>query len=231
MSLKIRLKNLGLLKHAEFSLGDLTLICGENNTGKTYATYALYGFLDSWIKHIRFPVSDAHVQHLLTNIILDIDLAEYIEIADQMLTEACRRYTDQLSTVFAAPEGRFRNSDFRVYTGVLNDILDKECEGGIEFNKLPAFHYLKKKGSEELTVMRSLSMVQGEEVGALAVEDAIRSIVGNVIFPTLFLTLLSPQLSALGLLFFGETSILLLGTSHLKEWDERFNITLVTLFQ
>ena len=46
MSLKIELKNLGILKHAEFSLGDLTLICGENNTGKTYADYALYGFLN-----------------------------------------------------------------------------------------------------------------------------------------------------------------------------------------
>ena len=54
MSLKIRLKNLGILKHAEFSLGDLTVICGENNTGKTYAAYALYGFLDSWIKHDPF---------------------------------------------------------------------------------------------------------------------------------------------------------------------------------
>ena len=29
MSIKIELKNLGILKHAEFSLGDLTLICGE----------------------------------------------------------------------------------------------------------------------------------------------------------------------------------------------------------
>ena len=42
--MKITLKNLGILKQAEFSLGDLTIICGENNTGKTYATYALYGF-------------------------------------------------------------------------------------------------------------------------------------------------------------------------------------------
>ena len=37
-----------VLKHAEFSLGDFTIICGENNTGKTYVTYALYGFLDLW---------------------------------------------------------------------------------------------------------------------------------------------------------------------------------------
>ena len=76
MSLKIRLKNLGILKHAEFSLGDLTLICGENNTGKTYAAYALNGFLNSWREHLRFPVSDAHVQGLLTNIVMKIDLTK-----------------------------------------------------------------------------------------------------------------------------------------------------------
>ena len=192
MSLKIKLKNLGILKHAEFSLGDLTLICGENNTGKTYAAYALHSFLHDWHKHISFPVSDDHVQRLLTNIVIKIDLAEYVEMADQMLAEACKRYTDQLDTIFAAREGRFRNSEFRVQTGALNDIFDKEYEGTIEVHKLPAFHYFKKKESEELAVYRSMSMVYGEDVGAFAVEDAIRSIVGNVIFsdslPTPFIS-------------------------------------------
>ncbi|MFQ3680410.1 MAG: AAA family ATPase [Pseudanabaenaceae cyanobacterium] len=46
--MKIFLKNLGPLKQAEFTLGDLTIICGKNNTGKTYATYALFGFLHAW---------------------------------------------------------------------------------------------------------------------------------------------------------------------------------------
>ena len=41
-------ENLGLLDQADLEIADLTLICGENNTGKTYATYAVYGFLRSW---------------------------------------------------------------------------------------------------------------------------------------------------------------------------------------
>ena len=44
-NMKVKIKNLGILKQAEFSLGDLTIICGGNNTGKTYATYSLFGFL------------------------------------------------------------------------------------------------------------------------------------------------------------------------------------------
>lgn len=46
--MKFKFEKLGLLDEAELELADLTIICGENNTGKTYATYAVYGFLRSW---------------------------------------------------------------------------------------------------------------------------------------------------------------------------------------
>lgn len=48
MSGRFRFSNLGPIKSAELSLGELTLIAGKNNTGKTYLTYALYGFLKMW---------------------------------------------------------------------------------------------------------------------------------------------------------------------------------------
>lgn len=44
----INIKNLGVISEANFTVGDLTVICGKNNTGKTYLTYATYGFLDYW---------------------------------------------------------------------------------------------------------------------------------------------------------------------------------------
>ena len=66
MSLTVRLKNIGILKQAEFSLGDMTLICGENNTGKTYATYALYGFLQSWSRFSPVLISEDQIRNLFT---------------------------------------------------------------------------------------------------------------------------------------------------------------------
>ena len=48
--MKVTIKHLGALDQAEFSLGDLTIICGCNNTGKTYATYALLDFSHSGAK-------------------------------------------------------------------------------------------------------------------------------------------------------------------------------------
>jgi len=41
-------KNIGPVKNAEMELGDLTIIAGRNNTGKTYLVYTLYGFLAMW---------------------------------------------------------------------------------------------------------------------------------------------------------------------------------------
>lgn len=44
--MKFTFKNLGPIKDAELELGELTIIAGRNNTGKTYIAHALYGFLD-----------------------------------------------------------------------------------------------------------------------------------------------------------------------------------------
>ncbi len=43
-----RFTKIGPVDHADITLGDLTIIAGRNNTGKTYLVYALYGFLKQW---------------------------------------------------------------------------------------------------------------------------------------------------------------------------------------
>ena len=155
--MRIRLKNLGILKQAEFSLGDLTIICGENNTGKTYATYALYGFLQSWREHIDFSISDVQIQRLLVDGVLNIDLSQYVKTANQILAAACARYNRQLDKVFAAAEGRFSNSEFQIQVGT-PDILDIEYEPEMmsthSDNWKPDgewhFSCIKRKGTEEV---------------------------------------------------------------------------------
>lgn len=43
--MKLTLSNIGKIKKSDIKLGKLTLLCGRNNTGKTYITYSIYGFL------------------------------------------------------------------------------------------------------------------------------------------------------------------------------------------
>ena len=185
MSLKIELKNLGILKRAEFSLGDLTIICGKNNTGKTYAAYALYGFLQLWRGLIDFGVSGAQVRRLLTDGGIKIGLRGYAEKADELLAAACKRYTDELDSVFAATEGRFLSSEFHIQTGAI-DIRDKEFkrEMGVAPERL--LSYAKKKGSEELTVSLLVEKELGPKIDPDFAKSAINFIIGYAIFSHFF---------------------------------------------
>ena len=182
MSLKIRLKNLGILKQAEFSLGDLTLICGKNNTCKTYIACALYAFLNAWRGLTEFGVNTTQIQRLLTDGGIKIGLAGYVERADRLLAEACKRYTNQLdSMVFAATEGRFRNSEFHIEIEAI-DIRDKEFkrEMGIAHERF--LRYSKEKGSEELTVSLVVKRGQEREIDPFFTERSVNFIIGNAIF-------------------------------------------------
>ena len=181
MSLKIRLKNLGILKHAEFSLGDLTLICGKNNTGKTYAAYALHGFLQLWRGLVDFGVSGAQVRRLLTDGRIKIRLAGYVQKADRLLAAACKQYTEQLDDVFAVTEDRFRNSEFHIQTEAIN-VRDKEFshEVGIIFARFLA--YSKEKGSEDVTVNLVIDKDIAQQIDPDFVKGAINFIIAHSIF-------------------------------------------------
>lgn len=54
--MKVSLRKVGMLDEAEFEVGDLTIICGDNNTGKTYATYGLYGYLNFIKNHATYAI-------------------------------------------------------------------------------------------------------------------------------------------------------------------------------
>lgn len=186
MTMKIRLKNLGIVKKAEFSLGDLTIICGANNTGKTYATYALYGFLQSWNQHIPIHVSDSIITALFENGVVHIDLTPYAQEAQQSIAQACRDYTRQLDRIFAAQTGRFRDSEFHIQIEP-PDILDKEYERKIRrtANDL-LFTCLKSKGSADLTVTLLVERERGREIVPYLAEDVIRNTIIEIIFSNFF---------------------------------------------
>lgn len=54
--MKFGFKNIGPIAEAELELGDLTIIAGHNNTGKTYLVYTLYGFLKKRFASLDFEI-------------------------------------------------------------------------------------------------------------------------------------------------------------------------------
>ena len=77
-----RFKNLGPIEEAELELGDLTIIAGRNNTGKTYMVYALYGYLKTWRELRPLKLADSLIDNALKAVSLTLE-----ELTSRVLAE------------------------------------------------------------------------------------------------------------------------------------------------
>jgi len=109
--MKISIKNLGAIKQAEFTLGELTIICGGNNTGKTYATHATYGFLDYLRSNAAFPVDRDAIDRLFNEGSVQISLVPYVDNISKHLNEVAKKYSKILYRIFAGNEKQFEASE------------------------------------------------------------------------------------------------------------------------
>ncbi len=180
--MKIKVKNLGILKQAEFTLGDLTIICGNNNSGKTYATYALFGFLDTWKEHVSIKIPSEAIEQLLSKGVIKIDLQQYIDNIDTIIADACTSYTKSLSKVFASPENYFNTTYFQVFLEKSNLKLIDSIKGEINApdGNTVIISMIKSQDSTEF-VVTSVSPQIANEIPASFMQDYIETIITNSI--------------------------------------------------
>ncbi|MCL2147620.1 MAG: ATP-binding protein [Synergistaceae bacterium] len=113
--MKVTVNNLGILSQAEFEISDLTIICGANNTGKTYATYALYGFLAFWNENFEPKLlKKDEIEKLFRDGSVKIALEDIEKKSEEIIANACKEYLINLPTVFAASDGYFKSSEFAI---------------------------------------------------------------------------------------------------------------------
>jgi len=187
---KIVIKNIGVLKQAELTLGDLTIICGKNNTGKTYATYALYGFLHDWRNDFYINIPESDVDRLLTDGSVELDLRTIMDDAQNILEKYCRVYTKHLAQIFASSDKYFSESDFSICldTGDVQPFTTFERVMGSAKTQL--FSISKKTGSQSVAI--SL-LVEKEKVSipkdviGMIIGAAMKDIVFGKLFPCPFI--------------------------------------------
>lgn len=183
--MKIKIKNLGALKQAEFTLGDLTIICGCNNTGKTYATYALFGFLSTWRDRLSIKINTDKIDLLLTDGVVRLDIQEYVEQTEQIVAQGCQAYTKELPKIFAARAERFKETEFQVIPDIQNISLVSKFERKISSGEVSVFSITKSENSTELIVTL---LVEKEKVKIPTdiIEDIIADALKNIIFVQFF---------------------------------------------
>lgn len=186
--MKITIENLGVLKKAAFELGDLTLICGSNNTGKTYATYALFGFLLNGKRLMRAEVSNQEINDLMNHGATQINIARHAKGAKNILSQSCQTYTQYLPRIFASNPKHFEEAQFKADLELdLESILPSPFERKIRSRKSEILSFRKPKGSRDLVV--SLS-AETEKIGLPTeiIKEEISEVINEIIFGQYFPT-------------------------------------------
>jgi len=189
--MKIHVQNLGPLKQADFEVGDLTVICGKNNTGKTYATYALYGFLKMWKHFMHIGIKDADIEKLVQHNAVRINLEDIWKERRKIIKKLCVGYSENLSYIFASKQSSFKEATFRLRAGgdawnssvaFLKTLVNKTY-GNLKFQKeadssMLAVFLLQNGAESENPPIAILKNV---------VEEQVEEILFEQIFPNVFI--------------------------------------------
>lgn len=188
--MKIKIKNLGPLRQAEFETGDMTIICGGNNTGKTYATYCLFGFLSYWEDVWVLNVQNDVIEDLFETGVATVDLKQYIESADKIVKQACLEYQKSIHKVFASDDSFFSETDFSIIVSKDDIIIQDEFDRTLRSSKKDIFAISKKNGQ----LFVHITLLQGSVPSKISADvlkrligEALRDIVFGKTFPHPFI--------------------------------------------
>lgn len=179
--MEIQVKNLGPIQEAEFTLGDFTIICGSNNTGKTYAVYALFGFLETWPHILNFEIESSVISELFAKGSVSLHIPSYLEQAQEILERGCQFYSQQLYKIFAAPENKFKDAEFRIKLDFSQFQFNQEFEHNIQSQDAEVFSLIKPRNSLDLTITLLIS-----NASSLIPEAAVKSIISNALKDLIF---------------------------------------------
>lgn len=76
--MKFSFKNIRPIESGCIDINKLTILCGKNNTGKTYITNIIYSFLDTWYDHIEWELPEDIVKKLYKDGAIKVDLEELV---------------------------------------------------------------------------------------------------------------------------------------------------------
>ena len=189
--MKIKVKNLGVLRQAEFETGDLTIICGRNNTGKTYTTYALYGFLASWRELMFLEIERDKLSQLFAQGSTTIELQKYIVNITNIVDTTCKRYIDRLPTVFSSSKNKLSDASFNISINPDEICLVDSFEKQVSSRDNILFSLIWSTDNGELKIsligdkeaLRQLSFSSIQKI----ITDDIKNIILSKIFPNPFI--------------------------------------------
>ena len=112
--MKFRFEHIGPIDAADLELGDLTILAGRNNTGKTYLVYTMCGFLRTLASYSEPPLAERHWRQFTNFIVsetggrLSLGRGEVIALRRRTIKQALPQFSGaNIAYVLSAPPETF----------------------------------------------------------------------------------------------------------------------------
>ncbi len=190
---KFTFKNLGYIDEGEIQLNKLTIICGKNNTGKTYLTYAIYGalhFFHDEERAIRYNIKELEetLKTLYTKKKLVIDLNKLKNALPKILNVMANHYVSVIPMYFGAPREFFNKTAVTIHFGDINfNKIFQESFQKITFVGDNEIRLVKEKNSTDVHIV-----FQSTKTKAKPDSDIMRTIISENIL-NLFIRSMFPE--------------------------------------
>jgi len=178
--------NLGNIKDGTIQLKPFTIFCGDNNTGKTYATYAIYALLD---KEFDFDFKETRdiVEKLYQDGLYELNIAKFAnENLKKLKKEIEKGFKKNLHFVFSAAEEDFKKTSFSFEIdneSIKNNINESSFNAisSIGKKEIVVFEASKDKNSNIIRLV-----LHDNKMSKIFLSDRLKNIISKVIFRQLF---------------------------------------------
>ena len=123
--MKFHFERIGPIDVADLELGDLTIIAGRNNTGKTYLVYTMYGFLRKWVSE-RHQSPASNLVRALVGLLrsevgtrIEVPRAEVDLLRQQTESSAASKFAGTIPQIFSSSPASFAETRLSVEVGDL----------------------------------------------------------------------------------------------------------------
>lgn len=181
--MKFNFAHLGGIDKGTVELGDLTVICGPNNMGKTYISYAIYGLLRHFKQWIDLSVSRERLAQLRDEGTLLIELTDYQAKLADYLKNASSDFSENLPRYFNVPEDFFNGAKAEFSHDQLVFDFTNEFKQAVSFGQSEQLSFYKAENETVLSV--TFQTKSGGRVPNQILDDVISDHIADCLFADL----------------------------------------------
>lgn len=180
-------------KSLSIELNDITVICGKNNTGKTYLTYSIYGFL-RYFNERNYTLEK--LREKFNQVLKDKKSIIYNDDIIDSISQAVENYKNSLGKTLSIRNQFINNPEFAIEN--LKDIFDGGCRFSYNgrIGKNQNITYTKKSNEDFLLInLNDIDLGSTDkghnEAYILAIENHLKYIINRTFLSSIPLAQIS----------------------------------------